>query len=67
MSYGIKFVGTSWTKIMRQKLYFKVTFLRRPRVANFANIIKTEITFFKTTLMNSKRVEKRVERIRKYA
>ena len=47
---------TSWT-------LFQSTFiLRRPRVASFADIIKIETKFNKTTLKNSRKVK----RIRNY-
>ena len=46
----------SWTEIMVSQLLFQNTFiLRRPRVANFADIIKIANTFIKTTLNDSEK------------
>ena len=46
---------TSWTEIMTSWTLFQNTFsLRRPRVANFADIIKIATRFIKTTLKVSK-------------
>ena len=41
---------TSWTEIMMSLSLFQNTFiLKRPRAANFADIIKTATIFIKTT------------------
>ena len=50
-----------WQKLWRYNLYLKNTFLlRRPRVANFADIIKVSTMYIKTTFKDSKKV-KRIE------
>ena len=52
------------TEIMTSKLFFQNTyFLRRTRVANFADIIKIATKLIKTTFESSKKVS----RIRNYA
>ena len=48
---------TSWIKIMTLQLLFQNSLIsRRPRVANFADIIKTAIMFIKTTFKQSKKL-----------
>ena len=48
---------TLWTEIMTSKYFFQNTFiLRRPKVANFADIIKIATTLIKATLKDSNKV-----------
>ena len=47
---------------MSQHLFQDTFIIRRPRTANFADIIKVAIIFIKTTLKDSKKVK----RIRNY-
>ena len=54
----------SWAEILTSEPLFQNTFiLRRPGVANFAEIIKTETMFIKTIFKDSKKVKP----IRNYA
>ena len=47
----------SWTEVMTSLPSFQNTFiLRKPRVANFADIIKTITMFIKTIFKDSKKV-----------
>ena len=49
---------TPWTKIVTS-LWFQVTFtLRRPRVANFADIIKIATIFIRTTFKDSNKIKR---------
>ena len=45
-------------KIWRHNLHLKIPFLRRPRLANLADIIKIATIFIKTTSKDSKKVKR---------
>ena len=48
----------SWTVIMTSQPLFQNTFiLRRPRVTNFADIIKIATVFLKTTFRDSQKIK----------
>ena len=48
----------SWTVIMTSQPLFQNTFiLRRPRVTNFADIIKIATMFLKTTFRDSQKIK----------
>ena len=54
---------TSWAEILTSYPLFQITLiLRRPRLANFADIIKIATIFIKTTVIESRIVK----RIRNY-
>ena len=49
---------TSWTEIMTLQPLFQVTFiLRRPRVANFDDIMKITAIFIRITFKDSKKLK----------
>ena len=57
-SYVIKFCWWSHgQKLWCHNLYFKIPFLRKPRVVNFADFIKIAIMFIKITFKDSKKVK----------
>ena len=50
-------LAKSWTEIMSLPLFQNMFILRRPRVANFADIIKIATMFIKTTFKDPKKLK----------
>ena len=55
-------LATSWTEILMSLILLQKTFsLRKPKVAIFADVIKTANIFIKKTFKDSKKSKKKLE------